>query len=889
MTATTSAQAASARTASAQVAPVVDPGDEVRSAAEALWTCRDPFLIGVRHHSPALAAAMPALLEAAAPDRLLVELPMELAPWLGWLAHPDTQAPVALSAVREDGGGLSFYPFADFSPELAAIRWAVRKGIPVEPCDLPWASSAWRGAGEAEPAGPAAATDGEVDGGSDDAASEPDAALPSAPAVEGRELAGSMHRAAGVGDPEELWDRLVEVRAAGSDPERVRRAALALGWALRRSASVVGPVDLAREAWMRERIRAAHGRLAVVVGAFHAPALLPDVVGRAAPHVGATASTVVTSLIPYTFPLLDSRSGYPAGIRDPEWQQAAYESGLDAATVRQRAGELAVGIVAAMREAGHAAGTVDATELVRLAGDLARLRGHAAPGRRELVEACAAVLSQGEPVGRGRAVARAMQQVLIGARHGRLAPGTPRSGLGPHVERLLAELRLPGPGEPRTELRLDPLRSDLDRRRHVALQRLVGCGVAYGELTGSSGLGVETLTQVWSVGWQPATAALVDLAGIHGVTLEQAAEGALRSRLARAQSGEGGIGHELELVVVRAAAECGLIRLTEERIRALQVSFVRDGALAELIAALDELERIARGHVPGFPPPDALRVELLEVIAPELLAAAVRRLEAVRGSERQEDAAALAALVRRVDDGTSVGGSRIGWALGIIAREGSPLMQGAAEAVRVLTGRITVDAYGPLLGSWLDAAVDRAAHGVLSARFRGTVAVAAPFVESAGAILAALCDRVDALTDGAFVDRLPALRDGFDVLSTAARRRFLQAVITLRGLDAVADLTLEADPIAIARWAAADADGRAALVAAGFAVADESSAAVDDVGGAVSAQAAPGANGSISTLDRWRLILGQEQDQLERGRRPHRRHAGRAVWRARRGLARGDR
>ena len=479
MTAATSAQAASARTASAQAAPVVDPGDEVRSAAEALWTCRDPFLIGVRHHSPALAAAMPALLEAAAPDRLLVELPMELAPWLGWLAHPDTQAPVALSAVREDGGGLSFYPFADFSPELAAIRWAVRKGIPVEPCDLPWASSAWRGAGEGEPAGPVAVTDGEAGGGGDEAASEPDAALPSAPAVEGRELAGSMHRAAGVGDPEELWDRLVEVRAAGSDPERVRRAALALGWALRRSASVVGAVDLAREAWMRERIRAAHGRLAVVVGAFHAPALLPDVVGRAAPHVGATASTVVTSLIPYTFPLLDSRSGYPAGIRDPEWQQAAYESGLDAATVHQRAGELAVGIVAAMREAGHAAGTVDATELVRLASDLARLRGHAAPGRRELVEACAAVLSQGEPVGRGRAVARAMQQVLIGARHGRLAAGTPRSGLGPHVERLLAELRLPGPGDPRTGAAAGsaPLRSRPASARRAPAARRVRCRV----------------------------------------------------------------------------------------------------------------------------------------------------------------------------------------------------------------------------------------------------------------------------------------------------------------------------------------------------------------------------------------------------------------------------
>ncbi len=479
MTAATSAQAASARTASAQAAPVVDPGDEVRSAAEALWTCRDPFLIGVRHHSPALAAAMPALLEAAAPDRLLVELPMELAPWLGWLAHPDTQAPVALSAVREDGGGLSFYPFADFSPELAAIRWAVRKGIPVEPCDLPWASSAWRGAGEGEPAGPVAATDGEAGGGGDEAASEPDAALPSAPAVEGRELAGSMHRAAGVGDPEELWDRLVEVRAAGSDPERVRRAALALGWALRRSASVVGPVDLAREAWMRERIRAAHGRLAVVVGAFHAPALLPDVVGRAAPHVGATASTVVTSLIPYTFPLLDSRSGYPAGIRDPEWQQAAYESGLDAATVRQRAGELAVGIVAAMREAGHAAGTVDATELVRLAsrsGPVARPRGAGSPRARR------GVRGRAQPGGaRGAWSSRRAGDAAGPHRRAPRTPGAGNTTLGSRAARGAAPRRASIAGTRRSAdgaaAGSAPLRSRPAAARRAPAARRVRCRV----------------------------------------------------------------------------------------------------------------------------------------------------------------------------------------------------------------------------------------------------------------------------------------------------------------------------------------------------------------------------------------------------------------------------
>ena len=31
---------------------------------------------------------------------------------------------------------ISFYPLADFSPELAAIRWALAENVPVIPCDL---------------------------------------------------------------------------------------------------------------------------------------------------------------------------------------------------------------------------------------------------------------------------------------------------------------------------------------------------------------------------------------------------------------------------------------------------------------------------------------------------------------------------------------------------------------------------------------------------------------------------------------------------------------------------------------------------------------------------------------------------------------------------------
>ncbi len=71
-------------------------------------------------------------------------------------------------------------------------------------------------------------------------------------------------------------------------------------------------------------------------------------------------------------------------------------------------------------------------------------------------------------MGIGRAVAQAMERVLVGSRQGQLPAGVPRSGLGPDVEAAFQTLNLPGPESPPGEekrLRLDPLRSRLDRAR----------------------------------------------------------------------------------------------------------------------------------------------------------------------------------------------------------------------------------------------------------------------------------------------------------------------------------------------------------------------------------------------------------------------------------------
>ncbi|MFD1541190.1 DUF5682 family protein, partial [Nonomuraea guangzhouensis] len=130
-----------------------------RRAVAALAASARPYLLGVRHHSPALAVALPALLDAADAEVVCVELPADFQQWLVHLADPGTIAPVALAGARGDGG-LGFYPFADFSPELVAIRWAWKRGAEVLCCDLPLSDPGWHATdpspltGPGEDAGP---------------------------------------------------------------------------------------------------------------------------------------------------------------------------------------------------------------------------------------------------------------------------------------------------------------------------------------------------------------------------------------------------------------------------------------------------------------------------------------------------------------------------------------------------------------------------------------------------------------------------------------------------------------------------------------------------------------------------------------------------------------
>ncbi|MEW2417255.1 DUF5682 family protein [Streptomyces sp. NPDC046866] len=837
-----------------------------RAAVDALAASRSPYLLGVRHHSPALAAVVPALLDAAGAQVVCVELPADFQPWLEHLADPETMAPVALAGTGADGG-LAFYPFADFSPELAAVRWARERGAEVLCCDLPLSDAGWAprpAGGEPSPAdGP-----------------------------RGRSYAEAL-RASGTGrDGEDLWDRAVEVLAPGCPPEAVRRAALGVGWALRQDGPVPA-VDLAREAHMRGVITAAAcggRRVAAVVGAFHAPALadLPVSSGTALPAdpppapvtagssgPAAEGGAGVTSFVPYAYELLDSRSGYPAGIRDPLWQQAVFEAGGDPGRLRDAASLAVTGLCRELRRAGHTAGTGEAAETLRLACDLAVLRGLPAPGRGELLEAVTTVLGQGEPLGRGRALARALEAVLVGTTRGRTTPRAPRSGLGPSVEAELTELRLPGPEDPvAREVRLDPLRSGLDRRREVLLQRLAVCGAQYGQPLDVAAAGDGTaLGTKWRLNWTPSVPARLDLAGVRGVTAAQAAAGTLRET-ARKAAADGGPTPAQILAGLAAAARCDLPELVTVRLEEAAAALPQTAALPELLEALDLLEGLARGHFPVDA--DAPRATA-SALTGELLDAAVRALPGLAGSEDPADARALVALADRA--AARHLGLRMDGALADLAGSASPLMQGAALAVRVLLDLDPAAGLGERAAGWIDAAATPDTRRTLTRRLGGLLTAAGPLLQSSAPALVPVLDRIEALADQDFLDRLPALRGGFDALAPAARDRLLATVAERLG-DRV-DLSLDAPPALLALWAAADAAGAAALKhlprppgpATPGPEAEIPHRTVPEAGAPraagtpVPAAAQPDPAQRLAPADRWRLLLGRQRDRLPAGAR----------------------
>ncbi|PQO41067.1 DUF5682 family protein [Blastopirellula marina] len=844
-------------------------GEDPRQPLERLAACQTPYLIGVRHHSVALARTMPAMLDSIRPETILLELPPDFAAWLPHLGNPEMTAPVALAACNR-AELTSFYPLADFSPELAAIRWAVAHDVPVVPCDLDLAGM------QAADRFPHPSAE-DVD---------PDKAS--------RSLQDEIMQRYEARDFGELWEKIVETPALAHTPEAIRRAALYFGW-LSRSSKELSYADAHREQAMQAAIEKAPSHSVAIVGAFHAAALLPEPLLWSPPQpLSAEAEQIraafeaSTSLIPYTFAQLDSRSGYPAGIYDPIWHQTMLQA-TDRQLANALVSDLAVQLSRQLRQAGYVAGTPEAMEVVRVAIDLSRIRGQAVPGRGEFLEAIETTLVQGDLLGRGRAVAAAAQHVLVGTRRGKLALGTPRSGLAPHVEETLSRLKLPGPEtleEEARELRLDPLRSKLDRARAVIFRRLNLLGIPYATRTDTTGIGLrENLTEVWQVRWTHGTSATVEAAAIHGVTLMQAAESALRNIGAHEEPDANGRQHPtVTLKRLLTAAECGLPSAAQQYLKQLDGHFLHSASTPQLIEAAAIVGRIAAGHFSGLPLaeeeaalPDvqhfAVSSDLLNNIP--FLEMAIRSADGLRGSDDPADVIALTELIALIQASATEGSlhpAAISLAPALrsllvrLRKEGSARMQGAAWGGLASLAEANVDQLAQAISGWYDAASHHDGRQHLRSRLQGLLVPLAPLIEAEASWLDGLQQRLASSDDAEFLARLPALRGGFQAISPSERARMLnQRLLVLEpdGPGSARRMMLD-NPTAMAAASSADRAGREAIsrLLPDFVIHEPGKRGA--YARPVSVSEPPG---QIPLADRWRLVLGVQGSQGAKSRR----------------------
>ncbi|MGW7614775.1 DUF5682 family protein [Streptomyces antimycoticus] len=765
-----------------------------------------PLLLGVRHHGPGSARAVRAALEACAPRAVLIEGPPEADAIVRLAAEKDMRPPVALLAhAADDPGRAGFWPLAGFSPEWAAIQWALAHEVPVRFIDLPAANSLAMSAKQTSAAAPAPA-------GPPDPAALPDPAAPLEPVDPGEQAApgaGSAERlrvdplsvlaeTAGYDDPERWWEDVIEHRGTGG-AEAFTAVAEAME-ALRAEYGHGGHEDDAvREAHMRLRLREARrefgDEVAVVCGAWHVPALGERTTATADRKLlkGLPKVKAEISWVPWTHRRLARHSGYGAGITSPGWYDHLFHA-PDRPVERWL-----TKVAGLLRAEDFAVSSAHVIEAVRLAETLAAMRGRPLAGLAETLDAVRAVLCEGSDV----PMALVWDRLVVGDVLGEVPESAPAAPLQRDLTRTQRSLRLK-PEALERELELD-LRKETDAGRSRLLHRLRLLGVDWGSPAVSRG-STGTFRETWRLRWEPELSVRVAEAGVWGTTVLAAAtakaETEARSAKGLAEVTElaercllGALSGALPVVMRsladRAALDADVGHLAQALpalVRSVRYGDVRGtdtAALGEVAVGL--AERILVGLPPACVGLDAdgaaemrghmeavhRAIGLLSESGPET----GTQPEAGTGAEPETWPAAEAQPQPRAAGSGAAGGLRERWAAmlrSLTGRDGTPatpgLIRGRAARLLLDDARLAEDEAARLMGLALSPGTEPPEAASWIEGFIGGGAGGGMLLVHDERLLGLVDRWLISVPAEAFTDVLPLLRRTFSAYDTGVRR-----------------------------------------------------------------------------------------------------------------------
>lgn len=715
---------------------------------------------GVRHHGPGSARAVRAALDEQPPDLVMIEGCPELDTIVDLLGHDDMVPPVAgLVYAVDEPRRATFYPLAHFSPEWVAARWALAHGVPVRFLDLPAMHSfalAQEEAASADPAEPGDADD-----------TEPGARRP-VPA-ERLDPIGTLAATAGYDDAERWWEDAVEQRH-GSPAERfdaIREAMAAV-----RSADTRPDDDpevrtnARREQWMRRVLRseikaAPESRIAVVCGAWHAPALVPADFPPASRDTDLITrlprTKVAAAWTPWTAARLSYASGYGAGVRAPGWYQHLFDHlSLPDPDPRDLATSWLVRVARTLREERLDASTASVVEAARLAETLATFRGRPSVGLSELDDAAETVLCEGSRL----PLDLVHRRLVVGEQLGSVPESAPVVPLAADLARQQRSLRLKATASVQ-QVDLD-LRRAGQLARSVLLHRLQLLGVPWGEVA-DAGRTTGTFKESWTLEWRPELAVDLVEASIWGTTIAVAA--ASRAADRAAQSADLADLAALVSACLTADLPDGIDAVLD----ALDARAAVQHDVPALLATVEPLARTCRyGDVRGV---DTARVRT--VLGATVVRACVG-LPMACASLDEEAADAMVSAIVGAQRGLALLADEeldAAWTEALEAVSAPDHVAGgvAGRATRILldAGRIDSDTAAHRMGRRLSLA---ASAPQAAAWLAGFLAGDAVLLVHDAALLGLVDTWVSGLAESEFEDLLPLVRRTFAEFSAAERR-----------------------------------------------------------------------------------------------------------------------
>ncbi|MGC4062763.1 MAG: DUF5682 family protein [Herbaspirillum sp.] len=765
--------------------------DAMRALGASLLT-PELIVFPVRHHSPASALQLQALLAKVRPMAILVEGPTGFTPMIPLLVHAEARMPLAVYtyAVRKADGEeperrrAAYYPFCDYSPELVALRAAAEMGIPARFIDLDYALQSQL-----------------------DAASENDEAhsLQDERHFRRSQALSVLANKLGCRDHEEMWEHLFEIPASTRDLSE-HLADMAVYCTLARDdcseAELNADGTLQREAEMAWHIQQAlrerqegHGPVLAVVGGFHA-VVLPGLLKRAVqrPEIARTSiSDECSALIRYSFDRLDRLNGYAAGMTSPAWHQRLWELSQKNAKAALPVGpklrqELALSFLfdigTELRERYSLTLPMPALAAAfEHALRLAHLRQRPAPVREDVLDAVTSCFVKGEVDADGALVLAVARRTLSGQAMGKVPPGGSTPPLVRDFEYRARRQRLKIDDAQPRRIVLDIYRRAEHRLTSRLLHGLAFLGVPLAVRTAGpdfvNGVGLERLQEHWEYAHSAATDAALVETSVYGTTVPLAVANRFDARLARFESGEVNRDAKTASSFMTQACVLGLHDHLPRVAAILACAMAADASFESLAAAAGNLGLLRESREPL----DAR--DLAEL--PQLLQAAFERAiylgRDLKGGDGVDVVNGLSRLRELVlsEAGKDLDSSMF-WLMveALRSTHEAALTRGAAAGLLYSGGRMSDEALGEMLSGHL--------NGLLQPReavsfLRGLLQTAREAAWQQASLLKVLDGTLQQWDDEAFVANLPELRLAFSEMTPKETDRIAEAVARLHGQD----------------------------------------------------------------------------------------------------------